>query len=132
MPQATKLSLTTFLPQGLPPPKQGRLGPHPSNEPHPKEEIAQALSKSSPPSAPGSDKVPYLVWNKVNHYNPEILLSLLAPLVEVQYHPPSLKYANSVFLEKPGKPSYNSPSSFRIIVLLKIISRILERVLTID
>ena len=76
---------------------------------------------------PGPDEVPYLVWKKVNHHNPEILLSLLTPLVEVGYHPPSLKHANSIVLDKPGKPSYDSPSFFRIIVLLKTISRILER-----
>lgn len=34
-------------------------------------------------------------------------------------------------LDKPGKPSYNSPSSIRIIVLLKTVSKILERLLTI-
>ena len=72
-----------------------------------------------------------MVWQKVNHYNPDILLSLLAPLVRVGYHPPSLKHANGVVLDKPGKPSYDSPSSFRIIVPLKTISKILERVLTV-
>src|SRR5437588_3637045 len=30
------------------------------------------------------------------------------------------------WLDKPGKPSYDSPSSFRIIVLLQTISKILE------
>ena len=93
--------------------------------------IAQALSKSSPSSAPGPDEVPYLVWKQVNQYNPEILLALLALLVEVGYHPPLLKHANGVVLDKPGKPSYDSPSSFRIMVLLKTISKILERVLTV-
>ena len=88
-------------------------------------------SKSSPSSAPGPDEDPYLVWKKVNHRNPEILLALLAPLVEVGYHPPSLKHTNGVVLDKPGKPSYDSPSSFRIILLLKTISKILERVLTV-
>ena len=31
-------------------------------------------------------------------------------------------------LNKPGKPSYDSPSSFRVIVLLRTLSKILERV----
>ena len=38
---------------------------------------------------------------------------------------------NGVVLDKPGKPSYDTPPSFRIIVLLKTISKILERVLTV-
>ena len=36
--------------------------------------------------------------------------------------------ANGVVLDKPGKPSYDSPSSFRIIVLLQTVSKILERI----
>ena len=36
--------------------------------------------------------------------------------------------ANGVVLDKPGKPSYDSPSSFRIIVPLQTISKILERI----
>jgi len=32
-------------------------------------------------------------------------------------------------LDKPGKPSYESPSSFRIIVLIRTVSKILERII---
>ena len=120
--------LDHFYPAPL---SEAGLLPTLSHEPLTKEEIAQALSKSSPSSAPGPDEVPYLVWKKVNHYNPEILPSLLAPLVEEGYHPPCLKHANGVVLDKPGKPSYDSRSSFRIIDLLKPVSKILERVLTV-
>jgi len=52
-------------------------------------------------------------------------------LVDFGYHPPSLKNANGIVLDKPGKASYDSPSSFRIIVLLKTISKILERVMAV-
>ena len=54
----------------------------------------------------------------MNAINPSILLQIFSPLVALGYHPASLKVANSVVLDKPGKPSYESPSSFRIIVLL--------------
>ena len=33
-------------------------------------------------------------------------------------------------LDKPGKPSYDSPTSFRVIVLLQTVSKILERIVT--
>jgi len=39
--------------------------------------------------------------------------------------------ANGVVLDKPGKASYDSPASFRIIVPLKTISKLLERVMTV-
>ena len=37
--------------------------------------------------------------------------------------------ADGIVLDKPGKPSYNSPSSFRAIVLLQTFSKILERIM---
>jgi len=79
----------------------------------------------------GPDEVPYSVWKKVNLVNPTIMLELHSPLVAFGYHPPSLKTANGVVLDKPGKASYHSPASFRIIVLLKTISKILERIMTV-
>src|SRR5205807_7024955 len=36
-----------------------------------------------------------------------------------------------VVLSKPGKPDYSSPSSFCIIVLLRTVSKILERIMAI-
>src|SRR5205807_1377653 len=39
------------------------------------------------------------------------------------------KQANGIVLSKPGKPDYSSPSSFRIIVLLETVSKILERII---
>jgi hypothetical protein len=34
-----------------------------------------------------------------------------------------------IILDKPGKPSYDSPASFRVIVLFQTVSKILERVM---
>jgi len=53
----------------------------------------------------------------------------LDPLVLLGYHPASLKSSNGVVLNKPGKASYESPSSFRIIVLIRTMSKILERII---
>jgi len=58
-------------------------------------------------------------------------LELLSPLVAFGYHPPSLKTANRVVLDKPGKASSDYPSSFHIIVVLRTISPIFERVITV-
>ena len=38
-----------------------------------------------------------------------------------------MKKANGIVLDKPGKPEYCTPSSFRIIILLETVSKILER-----
>ena len=91
--------------------------------------MAHALSRSSSSSAPSPDGIPYSTWKRVNAINLSILLQILSPLVSLGYHPASLKGANRVVLDKPGKPSYESPSSFRIIVLLWTVWKILERII---
>ena len=51
------------------------------------------------------------------------------PLVCLGYHPASLKGSNGSLLDKLGKPSYESPASFRIIVLIGTFSKILARII---
>ena len=92
------------------------------------EEISAALTKCSPSSAPGPDTIPYSVWKSLHRIASDILISLLGPLLLFGHHPSSMKMANGEVLDKPGKPSYRSPSSFRLIVLLQTISKILERI----
>jgi len=126
--------MNSFLLDHFFPPKEPfspppRLRPHKSAPPLTTDEIAAALSKCSPTSAPGPDGIPYSTWKQVNKINPSILLQILAPLVLLGYHPASLKGSNGVVLDKPGKPSYESPSSFRIIVLIRTFSKILERII---
>ena len=60
---------------------------------------------------------------------PYLIQDLLAPLVTYGSHPLSLKRADGIVLDKPGKPSYDSPSSSRVIVLLQTFSKILERIM---
>ena len=93
------------------------------------DEIAAALARWSPTSAPGPDGIPYSPWKQVNKINLAILLQILAPLVLREYHPASLKGSNGVVLDKPGKPSYESSSSFWLIVLIHTFSKILERII---
>ena len=38
--------------------------------------------------------------------------------------------SNGIVLDKPGKASYESPASFRIIVLIRTVSKIVERIIT--
>ena len=104
------------------------LRPHKGCDPLLPSEIAAALRKCSSPSAPGPDTIPYSVWKRVHLVAPRVLTELLSPLLKFGYHPASLKKANGIVLDQPGKPSYDSPASFRVIVLLQTASKILERV----
>ena len=92
------------------------------------EEISAALTKCSPSSAPGPDTIPYSVWKSLHRIAPDMLTALLGPLLLFGHHPSSMKMANGVVLDKRGKPSYDLPSLFRIIVLLQTVSEVLERI----
>jgi len=93
------------------------------------DEVSRALARSSPSSAPGPDMTPNSVWKRINRVAPHLVQDLLAPLIAHGFHPTTLKAADGIVLDKPGKPSYDSPSSVRVIVLLKTFSKILERIM---
>ena len=90
-------------------------------------EVASALRKSSNTSTPGSRGIPYPIWKRVHKANEQLLRSLFTPLLTHRDHPEALKKANGIVLDKPGIADYRTPSSFRIIVLLKTGSKIRER-----
>jgi len=112
----------------MPPPINAplTLSPYPDYFPLSQKEITLALAKSSNTSTPGPDTISYSVWKQVHHSCPAPLTSLLSPLLQYGYHPSSLKKANGIVLDKPGKASYDTPASFRVIVLLETLSKILE------
>jgi len=122
--------LSHFFPSTpLPTNAPSTLSPYPDYFPLSQGEITLALSKSSNTSAPGPDTVSYDVWKRVHRSCPALLTKLLSPLLHFGHHPASLKKANGIVLDKPGKASYDTPASFRVIVLLETLSKILERVI---
>jgi len=92
-------------------------------------EVGRALARSSPSSAPGPDMTPNSVWKRIERVAPHLMHDFIAPLVVHGFHPPSLKRADGIVLDKPGKLSYDSRSSFHVIVLLQTFSKILDRIM---
>jgi len=127
--ELNKALLDHFFPGRPPGPRDTILLPFADCQALATEEISTALARSSPSSAPGPDMTPNSVWKRVHRVAPHIILDLLAPLVAYGSHPVTLKKADGIVLDKPGKPLYDSPSSFRVIVLLQTFSKILERIM---
>ena len=75
-------------------------------------EIERALGRCSPSSAPGPDPVPNSLWKRINKTAPHLFLNYLSPMVTYGFHQPSLKKADGIVLDKPGKHSYNSLRPF--------------------
>ena len=121
-------SSVPFLSTKAPLPATLTLSRHEDYSPGTPEEISSALACFLNSSAPGLNHIPYSVWKSLHHIRPTLLLSLLNPLLAHSFHAPSLQKALGIVLDKPGKPVYDSPSSFRIIILLCTLSKILERV----
>ena len=126
-PRSTTPYSITFVPPQPPRPLPSILRPFADCTTLTAEGISAALTKCSPSSAPGPDTI-HSVWKSLHRIAPDILTALLSPLLLFCHHLSSMKMANGVVLDKPGKPSYDSPSSFCIIVLLQTISKILERI----
>jgi len=82
------------------------------------DEVSRALGRSSQSSAPGPDAIPNSVSKTVHRVAPHLIHDLHTPLVVYGSHRLTLKRADGIVLDKPGKPSYDSPSSFHVIVLL--------------
>jgi len=120
--------LSHFFQPRPPPPPRLTLLRHKDYSSLTTEEGSRALAPSSNPSAPGPDHIPYSVWKSLHHIRPCLLSCLLDPLLAHAFHPPSLKKALGIVLDKPGKPAYDSPSSFRVIVLLHTLSKVLSKI----
>ena len=129
-PDGINLALLDHFFVAPPPPTLAdvNLSPYSDYFPISQEEIASALAKSSSSASPGPDAISYDVWKKVHKSCPALLTNLIGPLLQYGHHPSSLKKANGIVLDKPGKASYDSPASFRVIVLLETLSKIIERI----
>jgi len=93
------------------------------------DEVSRALAPSSPSSAPGPEAIPNSVWKRVHRVAPHLIHDVLAPLVVYGSHLLTLKRADGIVIDKPGKPSDASPSPFHIIVLLQTFSKTLKTIM---
>jgi len=87
------------------------------------------LARPAPSSAPRPDMTLNCDWKRIHNVALNLILDLLAPLLSHGFHPPSLKKADGIVLDKAGKPSCDLPSTFRLIVLVKPFPKILERII---
>jgi len=93
------------------------------------DKVGRALARSSPLSAPGPDKTPNSAWKWIHYVAPHLVHTLLQPLIAYTFHPPAIKTPEGIIFDKSGKPAYDSPASFLVIVLLQTFSKILEMIM---
>jgi len=92
-------------------------------------EVSETLEKCSNKSAPGADQVRYRVWKNIHRIEGKIIPKLVEDMLEWAIHPPMLKESTGIILPKPGKNDSTDCPSFRVITLMQIFSKIVERII---
>jgi len=97
-----------------------------------KEEFRSAIVNCNNSSTPGPDK---LSWShlKTVFKNDECLTNIINianACIDLGYWPAHFKRSTTVVISKPYKQLYNSPKSFRPIVLLNTLDKLIKKVIS--
>jgi len=96
-----------------------------------REEFKFTLSSCNNSSAPGPDK---LLWNHLKTIFEDIecldsFIWMANACINLGYWPSHFKISNTIVIPKPNKKSYSSPKSFRPIVLLNTMGKLIKKVI---
>jgi len=96
-----------------------------------REEFKFALSSCNDSSAPGLDK---LSWNHLKIIFEDIecldsFIQMANACINLGYWPSHFKISNTIVISKFNKKLYNSSKSFRPIVLLNIMGKLIEKII---
>lgn len=94
-----------------------------------KVEIERLLKVAKENTIPKEDKLPILVQKKLQKYLKTIIISIFIIYIELGYYPRQQRSAKIIVLQKLGKPDYSALSTYRLISLLNILSKLLEVVI---
>jgi len=96
-----------------------------------KEEFKIAINSCNNSSTPGLDK---LSWNHLKSVlkHEDCLANIIGianTCINLGYWPNHFKKSTTIIIPKPNKLSYNSPKSFRLIVLLNMLGKLIKKVI---
>ena len=96
-----------------------------------KEEFRFTISNCNNSSASGPDKLSWshlkIIFKDDEYLN--IIIHIANACIDLGYWPSHFKKSTTVVIPKPNKKSYNSPKSFRPIVLLNTMGKLIEKVI---
>jgi len=96
-----------------------------------REEFKFALSSCNNSSTPSPDK---LLWNHLkiifeDNKCLDTFVQIANAYINLEYWPSHFKISTMIVIPKPNKKSYDSPKSFRPIVLLNTMGKLIEKVI---
>lgn len=93
-----------------------------------RDEVREALFKSSAKTSPGESQTSYLVlrwtWSVAEDY----MHALMKRCLQGGYHPKVWRRAIAVVLRKPKKPNYSKSRAYHLIQLLECLGKLLEKI----
>ena len=91
-------------------------------------EIQDAMRRSPTNSANGADDAPLRMVQTANEAHPGALREIYTDILRRGKHPEAWKDAEVVPIPKAKKKTYTTPKSWRAIHLLRVVSKVLERI----
>ena len=97
-----------------------------------KEEFISAIVKCNNSLAPGPNKLLWgylkcIIKDKTCQDN---IIAIANACIELEHWPNHFKILMTIVIPKPNKLSYDSPKSFRLIVLLNTMGKLIEKVIS--
>src|ERR1700733_3382895 len=89
-------------------------------------EVFQSLIRTQSTTL-GLDEIPTKVWKLAWPLLEKYIVFLYSKCLELGYHPIPFRTATLVTIPKPGKKDYASPRSYRLIALLSVLGKGIER-----
>jgi len=89
--------------------------------------VGGLLGKAANSSAPGDDHISARILKVFWEWDRQRIVQLVRARIRLGYHPELWKTAKGIVIPKPGKPDYSKVRAYRVICLLDVISKLVER-----
>jgi hypothetical protein len=94
-----------------------------------RDQIRRQLKYLKPYKAPGPDNIPNIVLSQCVDILTDRLLHIYSAILEQGLYYKPWKQFTTVVLRKPGKPCYDVPKAYRLIVLLNTLGKVLTAII---
>ena len=89
--------------------------------------VGSLLAKAANTSAPGDDRISTDIVKVFWQWDTQRFVQLVRACIRLGHHPTLWKTARGVVIPKPGKPDYSQVRAYRVISLLDMVSKLVER-----
>ena len=89
--------------------------------------VGSLLKAAANASAPGDDRILAEIVKVFWQWDEQRITQLVRACIRLGFHPGIWKTVKGVVIPKPGKPDYSKVRAYRVISLLDVVSKLLER-----